>query len=118
MEILSLNLLYCVLFENFLPMLSDYLTDEVIVKMLIRQRCKIADQRAKQMQIVDFVGQTKHLSLNDEKKELCELFPPRSKWCRVGAKRRTNMDSMQRNTFMLYATYCKAKGKKSQELWF
>ena len=51
-------------------MLSDYLTDEVIVKMLIRQRCKIADQRAKQMQIVDFVGQTKHLSLNDEKKEL------------------------------------------------
>lgn len=99
-------------------MLSDYLTDEVIVKMLIRQRCKIADQRAKQMQIVDFVGQTKHLSLNDEKKELCELFPPRSKWCRVGAKRRTNMDSVQRNTFMLYATYCKAKGKKSQELWF
>lgn len=51
-------------------MLSDYLTDEMIVRMLIKQRCKIADQRAKQMQIVDFVGQTKHVSLNEEKEEL------------------------------------------------
>lgn len=56
-------------------MLSDYLTDEMIVRMLIKQRCKIADQRAKQMQIVDFVGQTKHVSLNEEKEELCKLFP-------------------------------------------
>lgn len=99
-------------------MLSDYLTDEMIVRMLIKQRCKIADQRAKQMQIVDFVGQTKHVSLNEEKEELCKLFPPRSKWCKVGGKRRMDMDSVQRNTFMLYATYCKAKSGESKEVWF
>lgn len=79
-------------------MLSNYLTDEMIVKLLIKQRCKIADQRAKKMQEVEFVGQTKPLPLNKEKVELCKLFPPRSKWCRVGAKRRTDMDSVQRNT--------------------
>ena len=106
------------MFEYFLPMLSDYLTDEMIVRMLIKQRCKIADLRAKQMQMVDFVGQTKHVSLNEEKEELCKLFPPRSKWCKVGGKRRMDMDSVQRNTFMLYATYCKAKSGESKEVWF
>lgn len=99
-------------------MLSNYLTDEMIVKLLIKQRCKIADQRAKKMQEVEFVGQTKPLPLNKEKVELCKLFPPRSKWCRVGAKRRTDMDSVQRNTFMLYTTYCKAKRRESKEIWF
>lgn len=67
-------------------MLSNYLTDEMIVRMLIKQRCKIADQRAKKMQEVEFVGQTNLLSLNKEKEKLCKLFPPRSCWCRVGAK--------------------------------
>lgn len=99
-------------------MLSNYLTDEMIVRMLIKQRCKIADQRAKKMQEVEFVGQTNLLSLNKEKEKLCKLFPPRSCWCRVGAKRRMGMDSVQRNTFMLYTTYCKAKSRESKEIWF
>ena len=72
--------------------------------MLIKQRCKIADQRAKQMQIVDFVGQTKHLSLNEEKEELCKLFPPRSKWCKVGGKRFLRHSQIFEQLFVLINT--------------
>lgn len=98
-------------------MLSDFLTDERIVRLLIRQRCKFADQRAKQMQVIEFVGDTKLKTLDEEKLSIYALFPPRSKWCRVG-KRRTDMDSSQRNAFMLWATYCKAKKEKSEGSWF
>ncbi len=98
-------------------MLSDFLTDERIVRLLILQRCKFADQRAKQMQVIEFVGDTKLKTLDEEKQSIYALFPSRSKWCRVG-KRRIDMDSSQRNAFMLYATYCKAKKCKSQEEWF
>lgn len=98
-------------------MLSTFLTDESIVRLLIRQRCKFADQRAKQMQVVDFVGQKRLKPLDDEKQAIYALFPPRSKWCHVG-KKRTGMDSTQRNAFMLWATYCKAQKEESKESWF
>lgn len=99
-------------------MLSNYLTDEMIVKKLIKQRCKLADKRFKQMQVVEFVSGTKVKELDEEKTELYALFPPRSKWCRIGYERRKKMDSVQRNAFMLYATYNKAKQKMSKDAWF
>lgn len=98
-------------------MLSNFLTDEKIARLLIRQRCKFADQRAKQMQVVEFVGQTKLKPIDEEKQSIYALFPPRSKWCHVGKKRK-DMDSIQRNAFMLLATYRKAKKENSEESWF
>lgn len=99
-------------------MLSNFLTDEIIVRMLIKQRCKLADKRSKQMQVVEFVSGIKVKGLDEEKAEIYALFPPRSQWCSIGYKRRMKMDSVQRNAFMLYATYCKAKQENSKDAWF
>lgn len=106
-------------------MLSKIITKDEVVRKLIRQRCKYADQQAGRMQTIGFVNfakvpknlQADFLSRNIEMDLIYSMFPPRKKWCRIG-EGRVSLDSTKRNEKRLYYTYVKAKRQNSTEEWY
>jgi hypothetical protein len=99
-------------------MLSTYINKEEVVKRLIKLRCKLADQKAQEIQLRNFVS----LSSASEgprslERFIYSLFPPRSRWCHLG-KARQNLDSVQRNKKKLFYTYIKAKRNTCKDEWY
>lgn len=62
----------------------------MVVRRLIKVRCKLADKEADDKQLKDFVKfetNEKSTEISKSKKFIYSLFPPRSKWCHLGRAR-------------------------------
>lgn len=95
---------------------STFIDRDQVVKKLIRLRCKLADKESKNRQKQNF-----YLSTAGKKKEpdgIYLLFPPRGKWCKLGAPARQELDGQKRNERSLFLTYLKAKKGRSEEDWY
>lgn len=92
----------------------------MVVRRLIKVRCKLADKEADDKQLKDFVKfetNEKSTMISKSKKFIYSLFPPRSKWCHLG-RTRQELDSIKRNERKLYYTYLKAVKVESKEKWY
>lgn len=108
-------------------MLSDYFSRDMVIKLLVRKRCKYADKQADIAQRSEFIiypkninSETSNTSVTKRQSDkiiIYSLFPARSKWCHLG-RSRTQMDSVKRNETKLYNTYLSAKKQNSTEQWY
>lgn len=103
-----------------MPMPSSFITRDLVVDKLIRERCKYADSKFQREKKDEFLSKislsdTKH-KVTEIEKEIRSMFPPRKQWCGLG-KQRQLQDSVTRNIWKLRYTYQKAKKNHSNELW-
>lgn len=87
----------------FLPMPSSFITRDLVVMKLIKERCKLADAQAVKDQKNEFIDRW-NLNANTKRSEYEEsiraMFPPRKQWCGIGKKRRC-LDTGSRNQLRL-----------------
>lgn len=83
-----------------LPFLSQYITREAVLKMLVYFRCKEAEKIQRVLVVDDLAVKKK----DDEKEkgelrneELYKLFPPRRKWIHVDYENRKNLSQIDKN---------------------
>lgn len=104
----------------FLPMPSSFITRDLVVMKLIKERCKLADAQAVKDQKNEFIDRW-NLNANTKRSEYEEsiraMFPPRKQWCGIGKKRRC-LDTGSRNQLRLKKTYLKAKKNGSTATWY
>lgn len=104
-----------------MPMPSSFITRDLVVDKLIRERCKYADSKSQREKKDEFLSKislsdTKH-KVTEIEKEIRSMFPPRKQWRGLG-KQRQLQDSVTRNIWKLRYTYQKAKKNHSNELWY
>lgn len=84
----------------FLPMSSSFVSRDLVVMKLIKERCKLADAQSVRDQKDEFINRWdlkgKHKPSSHEKL-IRSLFPPRKLWCGIGKERR-NLDTSSRVT--------------------
>lgn len=93
----------------------------MVVRQLIKVRCKFADKKSKQDQRDEFVNSwdlPKHKAkVTGLQKEIYDLFPPRKQWCHIG-KERKDLDNIARNKLRLEHTYLRAKHSHIKDEWY
>lgn len=99
---------------------SSFVSRDLVVMKLIKERCKLADAQSVRDQKDEFINRWelkgKHKASCHEKL-IRSLFPPRNLWCGIGKKRR-NLDTSSRNQLRLKNTYLKAKKNGSTANWY
>ena len=99
---------------------SSFVSRDLVVVKLIKERCKLADAQAVRDQKYEFIDRW-HLNANtkrsEHEKNIRSMFPPRKQWCGIGKERRC-LDTSSRNQLRLKNTYLKAKKKDSTENWY
>lgn len=99
---------------------SSFVSRDLVVMKLIKERCKLADAQSVRDQKDEFINRWelkgKHKASCHEKL-IRSLFPPRKLWCGIGKERR-NLDTSSRNQLRLKKTYLKAKKQNSTENWY
>lgn len=99
---------------------SSFITRDLVVLKLIKERCKLADAQSNRGQKDEFINRWE---LKSKHKPSCleklirSLFPPRKLWCGIGKERR-NLDTGSRNQLRLKNTYLKAKKSGSTAIWY
>lgn len=98
---------------------SNFINRDKVVAMLIKERCKLADKRARANQKNEFVSRVDLPKSNclPDKQSIYQLFPPRNRWCSLG-KNREYKDSVKRNELRLKYTYLKARRSHCKEEWY
>ena len=101
-------------------MSSSFVSRDLVVMKLIKERCKLADAQSVRDQKDEFTNRWdlkgKHKPSSHEKL-IRSLFPPRKLWCGIGKERR-NLDTSSRNLLRLKNTYLKAKKNGSTANWY
>lgn len=99
---------------------SSFVSRDLVVMKLIKERCKLADAQSVRDQKDEFINRWelkgKHKASCHEKL-IRSLFPPRKLWCGIGKERR-NLDTSSRNQLRLKNTYLKAKKNGSTANWY
>ena len=97
-----------------LPFLEQIFTRDAVLRILIRKRCKDAENNQKKMVVENLaVGIRNRNDRCRKKNELYYLFPPRRQWVHVGnTPKRCTYTSREKNERSLFLTVLKEQRKK------
>lgn len=99
---------------------SSFISRDLVVMKLIKERCKLAEIRSVREQKDEFINRCevrRHSKQSEKESIICSLFPPRKQWCGIGRKR-INLDANSRNQLRLKYTYLTARQKGSTAKWY
>ena len=102
-----------------LPFLENVFTYEAVLKFLIRQRCKEANDIQKMLVVEDLAVSKSYRPPKTNNNELYGMFPPRRQWVSLGSKNREGLTSKERNEKCLLLTVLREKQKADiHPKWF
>lgn len=87
-----------------LPFIEQQITRDAVLKLLIRYRCKAAEQVQKKQVVENLAVKSEVKSRDGQNDEMYRIFPPRRKWVHVSFDKRKKLSQLDKNKLNLLFT--------------